>query len=108
MIKFGSKVRSAEEFKPEGINVNVIYFKNGKYFIRTYERGVEDETLSCGTGVVASAVALNITKKISSPISFNTFGNDILIVDFMVKNQQISEITLTGPAKINYIGNYNF
>jgi diaminopimelate epimerase len=76
--------------------------------IRTYERGVEDETLSCGTGTVASAIIINKVKMIPSPITFLTFGNDKMTVDFEQDNDKFNKITLTGPVKINYIGSCNF
>ena len=76
--------------------------------IRTYERGVEDETLSCGTGTVASAIIINQLKMVSPPITFLTFGNDKMTVDFGKNNDKFHKITLTGPVKINYIGSCNF
>ena len=108
MRKFGEKIRFAKEFFPEGTNVNLIQIRKDKIYIRTYERGVEDETFACGTGAVASAFIINLTKGISAPITLNTFGKDELNVNFITKSGKFNKITLTGPAKINYIGSYNF
>lgn len=108
MIKFGKQIRYSKEFQPEGTNVNVICSENGQNYIRTYERGVEDETLACGTGTVAAAIITYLLKKNQPPHIFNTYGNDQLIVNFEVNNDKFSKITLTGPVKINYIGSYNF
>ena len=108
LVTFGRFIRNSEKFSPNGTNVNVVKVEDNDLFIRTYERGVEDETLSCGTGNVASAVVLNLIKKISSPIIFHSFGGDELTVNFTSLNDKISKITLTGPVKINYIGSCNF
>jgi diaminopimelate epimerase len=108
MTSFGRKIRNAREFYPDGTNVNVIHILESNFYIRTYERGVEDETLACGTGTVAAAIISNEIKKNKPPLTFKTFGNDELIVDFNKNNEKYSKITLTGPAKINYIGHYNF
>ncbi len=108
MKEFGETIRYAKEFMPVGTNVNLIHIEGADIYIRTYERGVEDETLACGTGAVASAIILNLVKNISSPIVLNTFGKDKLIVNFIAESEKFNKITLTGPAKINYIGSYNF
>lgn len=108
MREFGKSIRYAKEFMPQGTNVNLIHIEGDEVYIRTYERGVEDETLACGTGAVASAIILNLVKKISSPVTLNTFGNDKLTVNFIAESDKFNKITLTGPAKINYIGSYNF
>jgi diaminopimelate epimerase len=107
--KFGRQIRFLNEFKPEGTNVNFVD-KNidGILYIRTFERGVEEETLACGTGTVASAIVTSIIYNLNSPLTFTTFGNDKLIVNFKKKNDFFTKITLTGPVKINYIGTYNF
>ncbi len=105
---FGREVRFAKLFEPNGTNVNFIKLTKQKNYIRTYERGVEDETLACGTGVVAaSIVALEVLKR-KSPIEFSTYGGDTLKVDCKKIKQKKRKISLTGPAKINYIGIYNY
>jgi diaminopimelate epimerase len=108
IYEFGKIIRNSAEFEPYGTNVNLIYVENGEIYIRTYERGVEDETLACGTGSVAAAIVVSLLKKLNPPITLNTFGKDKLIVNFIKKDEKFKKITLTGPAKINYIGSYNF
>ncbi|MCW8849699.1 MAG: diaminopimelate epimerase [Melioribacteraceae bacterium] len=108
MFEFGKIIRNSVEFSPKGTNVNLIHLEKDNIYIRTYERGVEDETLACGTGAVASAIILKLVKKINLPIILNTFGNDKLEVNFIIVAEKFKKITLTGPAKINYIGSYNF
>lgn len=105
---FGKLVRYSEYFSPDGTNVNIVKIDNENCFIRTYERGVEEETLSCGTGTASSALISSIKHNIDSPISFVTYGGDLLKVDFIKNEENFSKITLTGPVKINYIGSCNF
>lgn len=107
--KFGRQIRFLNEFHPGGTNVNFVD-KNidGSLYIRTFERGVEEETSACGTGTVASALVTSIIYQLNSPLTFTTFGKDQLIVNFKKKNDFFTKITLTGPVKINYIGTYNF
>lgn len=108
IYELGKKIRYSKYFKPGGTNVNFLKPENDYIKIRTYERGVEAETLACGTGTVASAIISNLKQNIRSPITFLTRGNDNLLVEFVKNNSKFNKITLTGPAKINYIGTYNF
>ena len=95
----GKKIRNGGLFKSEGVNVNFIeVMDDNKIFVRTYERGVENETLSCGTGVTASAIASGL-KGLSSPIAVCTKGGN-LEVDFEQKEKNyFTNVYLTGPAK---------
>ncbi|MCB0748478.1 MAG: diaminopimelate epimerase, partial [Ignavibacteriae bacterium] len=104
----GSQIRNSDFYNPSGTNVNVIKLKEDYVKIRTYERGVEAETFACGTGTVASAIISNLILNLNPPIKFLTKDNDILTVSFEKKNSEFVKINLTGPAKINYIGTYNF
>lgn len=104
----GNQIRNSDFYNPSGTNVNVIKLKEDYVKIRTYERGVEAETFACGTGTVASAIISNLILNLNPPIKFLTKDNDILTVSFEKKNSEFVKINLTGPAKINYIGTYNF
>lgn len=102
--QLGREIRYLPEFAPGGTNVNFIDVKEKKIVIRTYERGVEAETLSCGTGSVAAAIIAYITHKINPPIEFLTKGNEKLFVNFEVENSRVKNLSLTGPAKIVFTG----
>lgn len=104
VYELGREIRYHKDFAPIGTNVNFYKFENDKIYIRTYERGVEDETLACGTGSVAVAISAFVNKKISLPISLITWGGETLIVNFDIENQKVSNVTLTGPAKIVFEG----
>ena len=66
--RFGATIRHHKIFSPEGVNVNFVEVKSGKFWVRTYERGVEQETLACGSGGAAVSIILSISKNITSPI----------------------------------------
>lgn len=101
VVSHGRAIRNSPEYKGEGINVNFAALKNGYLQMRTYERGVEDETLSCGTGTVAVAVAASLRSKpqaegleewvIAAP-------GGKLSVSFYRRNQDFSRVFLHGPA----------
>jgi diaminopimelate epimerase len=100
----GREIRFLPEFAPGGTNVNFIIVKEGIIFIRTYERGVEAETLACGTGSVAAALITYVTHKIKPPLELFTKGNEKLLVNFEVENSKVKNLSLTGPAKIVFTG----
>ncbi len=100
----GREIRYSGEFSPDGTNVNFIDVKNGRVFIRTYERGVEAETLACGTGSVAAALIAYTTKKISVPVEIIPKSKEKLFVNFDVENSNVRNLSLTGPAKVIFAG----
>jgi len=106
----GAKIRYHKRFKPKGTNVNfvgVIDKKNIK--IRTYERGVEDETLACGTGSVASAIMAALINNMNSPVSVHTRSGDILKVYFDIgKDNAITDVCLEGDAEAVYNGRIEY
>ncbi len=100
----GVAIRYNERFKAEGTNVNFVKFGDSELSIRTYERGVEDETLSCGTGVTAAALSLADTHNLSSGVVYvNAAGGD-LKVGFKRNGNVFSDIWLIGPATAVYKG----
>ena len=107
VYEIGKEVRNLSEFLPDGTNVNFYFIKDNQVYIRTYERGVEDETLACGTGNAATAIVINNLHKIAPPITLNTRGGDQLIIDFEKGNDIIRNLTLTGPVKVVFTGEIN-
>jgi diaminopimelate epimerase len=99
VIKIGREIRYSKSYTPDGTNVNFIVAIGKKIYIRSYERGVEDETYSCGTGAVASAIIGNIKFGFKPPIALHTKGGDELVVDFIVDGSDYKNVSLTGPAK---------
>jgi diaminopimelate epimerase len=101
----GAAIRHLEMFSPKGANVNFIEKRGpNKIAIRTYERGVEAETLACGTGIVASALIFAATENASSPVNVLAHGGDELQVGFEKAGAQFKNVTLTGPAEFVFDG----
>jgi diaminopimelate epimerase len=101
----GAAIRYHKMFSPKGANVNFIEKRGGKKIaVRTYERGVEDETLACGTGIVASALIFAATENANSPITVIARGGDELQVGFEETKGQFHNVTLTGPAEFVFEG----
>jgi len=97
----GSAIRHHPEFAPCGTNANFFnYTPDGTIVLRTYERGVEDETLACGTGVVATALVAHHYHGGKMPARVRVRGGDILCVATSVAD----EVFLTGPAKFVFAG----
>ena len=106
--KRGSEIRYSKDFIPEGINVNFLQKRNNSNFlIRTYERGVEDETLACGTGAVAAAIVMHNIGETSgnTELDIGTLGGS-LKVDFNFHNDTYKNIFLEGPASYVFSGIY--
>ena|SRR5947209_282050 len=104
----GSAIRRHDLFAPKGTNVNFLKERSARQIaIRTYERGVEDETLACGTGVVASALIFAAVKNVNGPISVLVRGGNELEVGFEKNGDEFRNVTLTGPADFVFDGTLN-
>jgi diaminopimelate epimerase len=100
----GKKIRWSEDFAPAGTNVNFVEIREDGIYVRTFERGVEDETLSCGTGVTASAIVSVLSGHFdTNTIPVKTKGGD-LSVSFTISEGLISDIWLSGPATYVFSG----
>lgn len=101
----GQAIRQHPAFSPQGTNANFVQELNQKHLaLRTYERGVEDETLACGTGMVASCLIHHLLHNAPSPIRIDVAGGETLEVAFQQTNNNFQKVTLTGPAEITFTG----
>jgi diaminopimelate epimerase len=101
----GAEVRYHAHFSPKGTNVNFVQLLGeNRIRVRTYERGVEGETLACGTGVTASALISAKLKNFKSPVKVQVQGGDLLEVAFDQKGDAFENVRLTGPADFVFEG----
>ena len=106
VVERGRAIRYSPDFQPRGTNVNFIALQNDNTIsVRTYERGVENETLSCGTGVTAAALAASFLGY-TSPVKINTPGGDLSVAFEKATGQggAFTDIFLIGPAKMVFEG----
>jgi diaminopimelate epimerase len=100
VVSIGRQIRNQERYKPGGANVNFVEIRGTELYVRTYERGVEDETLSCGTGVTAAALA-SVKKGLAFPVNgirhLHTPGG-LLKVHYTELNGGFVDVFLEGPA----------
>jgi len=103
--ELGKKIRYHKEFAPEGTNVNFIRVRDENSIdIRTYERGVEDETLACGTGACASAIIAHLLVGTKVPTKVHTKSGSVLTIYFDSSDSKITNLYLEGDAAIIYEG----
>jgi diaminopimelate epimerase len=101
----GREIRYSKQFEKEGINVNFVENINEDgIFVRTYERGVEDETLSCGTGVTASALMNAHNEKGFNRVEVKTPGGHLSVEFNKIDDEHFDNIWLCGPAEQVYKG----
>jgi diaminopimelate epimerase len=109
IVKLGSAIRHHNRFAPAGTNVNFVGVLSRDHIaIRTYERGVENETLACGTGMVACAIIHHELTGVKPPVRVNVAGGDTLEVAFEHSaNGTYEDVTLLGPADFTFDGTLN-
>ncbi|MFQ5952047.1 MAG: diaminopimelate epimerase [Candidatus Omnitrophota bacterium] len=101
----GRKIREHSLFAPEGTNADFVgNVTEEMVYARTYERGVEDETLACGTGITAAAIILGLLGQASSPVKIRTQSGEVLTVYYEMSGKKISDVYLEGAADIVYEG----
>ena len=105
--KEGASIRNSSDYIENGINVNFVEESNKELYSRTYERGVEDETLSCGTGAIASAIAAYESGLLNSDrIKVNVLGGQLEVL-FSKVGSKYSNIHLIGPTKFVFNGEFD-
>ncbi|MEW6161240.1 MAG: diaminopimelate epimerase [Verrucomicrobiota bacterium] len=101
----GAEIRYHPHFAPKGTNVNFVQVLGPNHIrVRTYERGVEGETLACGTGVSAAALISACVHGFSSPVKVQVQGGDTLEVSFKSAAGIFSDVALNGPAEFVFTG----
>lgn len=105
LVTEARKIRYNDRFSAQGINVNFVEWKNNKLHIRTYERGVEDETLACGTGVTAAAIAMHHWNQAAKAFQIEAKGGS-LEVSFEVSGHIYTNVWKKGPVKKVFEGNW--
>jgi diaminopimelate epimerase len=105
VVGLGRAIREHDAFMPDGANADFVTVRDDHTIdLRTYERGVEDETLACGTGAVAAAITMAAAGRARPPVSVNTAGGWTLTVGFFMTDIGFSNVTLAGDARTVYEG----
>ncbi len=107
VVEEGRRIRNHSRYSPDGTNVNFVEISSGKLFVRTYERGVEDETLACGTGITAAAICASMEAKTDKNSFEVKAPGGLLQVDFKKHSDtNFTDVWLTGPAEFVFSGEY--
>lgn len=102
----GVRIRHAAAYAPAGTNVNFVHLRDGVLHMRTFERGVEAETLSCGTGVTAAALSVLATGELRSPVAVRAPGGELAVEADLVDGA-FRNVRLAGPVRKVFSGNWN-
>lgn len=107
--EIGSAVRRHRQFAPAGTNVNFMEISpDGELYVRTYERGVEAETLACGTGVTACGLIAAKNGWVTLPVNIHVASGDVLVVDGELTEDSACGVTLTGPTEHVFKGEVEY
>ena len=106
VVRWGREARMAPQFQPDGVNVNFVrLLEDNRIHVRTYERGVENETMACGTGATASAICAATIRGVKAPVTVVTSGGEELIINFVMDSSgAMTQVTLEGEARLIYRG----
>ncbi len=104
VVTDGRKLRYSPVYAPAGVNVNFVQIEGERLRLRTYERGVEDETLACGTGATASAIAAALSGKIVTDQAEVRVKGGTLHIAFKISKEIVTDIRLRGPATFVFSG----
>lgn len=105
VLEEGAEIRNHAHFAPRGTNVNFVQvLGSSRIRVRTFERGVEGETLACGTGVTAAALIASMVHGFKSPVTVCVQSGDQLHVDFAASNGSFNGVKLAGPADFTFSG----
>lgn len=108
VAEHGIAIVKHHDFSPAETNVNFIeVIDRYSIRIRTFERGVEAETLACGTGITAAAATMALCGLVAPPVTLLSAGGDTLTVDFTVTDNSLENVTLTGPAEYVFCGEFS-
>jgi diaminopimelate epimerase len=109
VFSLGRRIRYHRKFAPAGTNVDFVeVLDNDSIKIRTYERGVEDETLACGTGAVASALTFSLKTNATEKINVETKSTEVLTVYFSRGGNKFNNVWLQGKAQSVFVGKFNY
>jgi diaminopimelate epimerase len=108
IVSLCRSIRYHGRFAPYGKNVDLIIMRNNEVIMRTYERGVEAETLACGTGAVACAIVANASSGLCSPVHVHTRGGETVTVRFEITYRGYEHVVLEGAANIHFSGTLLF
>lgn len=100
----GSKIRNHKKFAPMGVNVDFIQVNRELVRVRTFERGVEAETLASGTGSVAAGIIAGLKYNLNPPINIVTGGGIDMMVNYVRDEKVFSNVSLTGPVELVFTG----
>ena len=103
IVSLGRSIRRHRDLQPDGANVNFVVVRDNRAIeLRTYERGVEAETMACGSGIVASVSVSALFGRVKSPVSVLTRSGATLQVSFDLEGEELRNIRLKGDARLIY------